>query len=206
MADIANIAELVSAFAAFLTVGLAFVELSTRSKAKKADLAMDIYSDFLHIKQQLEYAVENVRSYVHNIDRCSEAELIAFVQTHAVDPSVFSIIQKLTKESISSFDCLSAKGKDNSKLIIDFSGGVTDLLLFINAFFKANAHGGPYDIEKIQKSYQHVSSTYQKLLPGIDIAGDVLKSNLKKTHSNSKLYLTVLIITAVILLFICFVL
>lgn len=204
IASITDVAELISAFAAILTVGLAFVELSSRSKAKKADLAMDIYSDYLHIKQQLIYAVENVGSYAQNIAAYTELELSAFVQTHNIDSSVFATIQKLSKESISSFECLKDEGKRNSKLILDFCAGVTDLLLYINAFFKANSHGGPYDIEKIKKSHRYVLTTYQKLIPSIDTAGETLNKNLIKTHSRSNLYLATLFLAAVVCLLICF--
>ena len=206
MANIADIAELMSALAAILTVGLAFVELSTRSKAKKADMAMSIYSDYLHIKQQLQYAVENVGSYAKNIQRCSPAELTAFVQTHSVDSSVFTLLHTLSKESISSFECLKDEGKNNSKIVLDFCTGVTDLLLYINTFFKSNAQSAPCDIQRIEQSHQYVLSAYEKLLPNVDAAGEILNKNLIKTHSRSRLYLAVLLVAAVVFLFLCLVL
>ena len=53
-------AEILSAYAAIITVVLAVSELSARSKAKKADAAIEIYADFLFVIQQLQYAVANV--------------------------------------------------------------------------------------------------------------------------------------------------
>ncbi len=203
---IADIAELLSAFAAILTVGLAFIELTFRSKAKRADIAMNIYADFLYTKQQLAYAVGSVQSFARNVGRCSETVLISFCRTHAIDPSIFTTIHTLTKESITNAERLTQKEKTRSKLVLDLSGKTTDLLLYINAFFQAYAAGGPYDSADIEKSCQHVTATYEELLPQLEAAGSVLKTNLKKMHSSSNLYISVLLVAAVVLLGICFLL
>ncbi len=200
---LADFAELVSAVAAILTVILAAIELYNRGKDKRAEVSMDIYSDFLLVKQQLQYAVDNVKSFSRNVTRCTDAELTAFVRAHHISPSVFTTIQKLSKQSISSFDCLKAEGKAMSILILDMSIDITDLLLYINTFFQANAHGGPYDAEKIKGRCQYVLATHQKLLPTLDAVGENLKKNLKKTRSRSNNYLIILFVVLALLLFIC---
>ncbi|MBQ9929629.1 MAG: hypothetical protein IJO72_02480 [Oscillospiraceae bacterium] len=200
---LADFAELVSAVAAILTVILAAIELYNRGKDKRAEVSMDIYSDFLLVKQQLQYAADNVKSFSRNVSHCTDAELTAFVRAHHISPSVFTTIQKLSKQSISSFDCLKAEGKETSTLILNLSIDVTDLLLYINTFFQANAHGGPYDAEKIDGRSQYVASTYQKLLPALDVVGETLHKNLIKTRGRSNTYLTVLFVVLALLLFIC---
>ena len=72
--NIVNLAELVSAVAALITVGLAFTELLSRSKAKKAAMAMDLYAEFLFVRQQVTVAMGVAKSFADHYGTATDEE------------------------------------------------------------------------------------------------------------------------------------
>ena len=87
------IAKLLSAIAAFVAVGMACIELYSRSN-KKAETAIDVYAEVLFIVQQLKYAVRSIDRLIENLGTLTVEEIKAFAKTHIIDAELISKIQK----------------------------------------------------------------------------------------------------------------
>ena len=204
--NVVNLAELVSAVAALITVGLAFTELLSRSKAKKAAMAMDLYAEFLFARQQTKSAMGAVKSFVNHYATATPEELSSFAQAHRVHPEVFATLEKVTKEGVSSFDCFSKQGKQYSTVIMECTGNLQSLLSQINTFLKAYGDDRVRDAVKVQAAYEQIEELHRQVCADMESATVILKENLKKTNRYSEWYLIILFFIIVALLTINFML
>lgn len=204
--DIQAVAELLSALAAFVTIGLACIELYTRSNAKKAENAIEIYSEYLFVVQQLEYAVKNIENLEHNCKNLTTKEINAFVQNHKLDISLIHKIQKIENMSIMGYDYTKDEGQMNSQLILEFTGMTVNLINTINTFYTFLTETVENHTDWINKNAIRVYNGFEIASDTIKVTGDLLKQNLKKSHNMSNAYIVLLFTLSAIFLLICFLL
>lgn len=204
--NVVDLAELVSAVAALITVGLAFTELVSRSRAKKAAMAMDLYAEFLFVRQQARSAIGAAKSFARNSTTATAEVLASFAKVHEVPPEVFAALERVTKEGVSCFDCFSEKGKEYSTAIMDFTGNIGSLLRQINTYLRAYSAEDTRDAAAIQQACEQLEERYAQVHAQMDTANVILKDNLKKTNRYSEWYLVILFLIIVVLLTINFVL
>ena len=204
--NIVNLAELVSAVAALITVGLAFTELISRGKAKKAAMAMDLYAEFLFARQQTSSAIGAAKSFTNHYATASAEELATFAAMNRVRPEVFAALEKVTKEGISSFDCFSKQGKQYSTVIMECTGSLQSLLNQANTFLQAYAADEVRDTAKVQAAYEQIEEMHRQAYAKMESAAVILKDNLKRTNRYSEWYLIILFVIIVALLTINFML
>ena len=202
--NITDVAELLSALAAFLTVALAFVELFSRSRIKKADTAIDIYADFLHLVQQLQFAQRTAATFAEKCTALSPTERISYAKTHIITPETLTLMQKFEKDCISNFDYTSDVGKTNSSAILEFTSAATSFAVSVNTYYQFILDGKDYSTELIRAHRKNVDLSYDKLNSSLETAGELLRRNLKKTHNTSTLYLIVLLSCAAVFTALCF--
>lgn len=204
--NIVEIAEFVSAFAALMTVSLATIELSARSKTKKAEDAISIYSDYLHIKQQLDYYVNSTHTFTDNISKYEAIELCTFAQTHIIPKSLFDMVCNIEKQSICNFDYSSKSGKSNSTHILNFSSQTNNLMISVNTFYKAYLNDPNCSAESISNNQAHIDDLYKEAYDTVEQTGEMLRGNLKKLHNHSNTYLAFLFLAGLFFLAACFIL
>ena len=204
--NVVDLAELVSATAALITVGLAFTELVSRGKAKKAAMAMDLYAEFLFVRQQAKSAVGAANSFTNHYSAATAEELAAFAEANLVRPEVFAALEKVTKEGVSSFDCFSKQGKQYSTVVMECTGSLQSLLNQVNTFLQAYAADEERDEAKVQAAYEQIEAMHRQVHANLESAAAILKENLKKTNRYSEWYLIILFAIIVALLTINFML
>ena len=196
--NLAEIAEVLSAFAAFFTVSLAVVELSSRKKIKKADVAMDMYAEFLYIIQQYNYALGNAEALASKYDRMSLTERQSFARTHIIPNDIFIYIQNFEQNCLCNFDFTAKDSKEKSTQILEFSGKIHNFLTSINTFYQTVLEDESYSAESVKYNTEYLIREYNSILTNSDITGDILRKNLKKTHDFSNAYLLGLIIASAV--------
>lgn len=204
--NVVNLAELVSAVAALITVGLAFTELLSRSKTKKAAMAMDLYAEFLFVRQQVKTAMGVAKSFASHYGTATDEELVSFAQANKVPQEVFTALEKVTKEGVSSFDCFSKKGKQYSTVIMECTGSIQSLLRHVNAYLEAYSTDKTRNEAKVQAAYEEMVEKHHQVYANMESASLILKDNLQKTNRYSEWYLIILFIVIVTLLTINFML
>lgn len=203
MTNIQPIAELVSAIAAVTTVGLASIELYSRSKAKKAEMAMDIYSRYLFVAQQMEYAVENVKMLSQNAVNMSISECKAFAKTHLPDASLVTEVREIEVSSVKNSDFIHEEGKVHSQQIMDFTGKAMNLFVTINTFYTMVVENDTITTEEIAEKAKRVLVMYEQMTEILASAGVLLHKNLRKLSNHSNIYLVALLVLAAVFLGIC---
>lgn len=203
--DIINIAELLSAYAALMTVTLAVAELASRSKTKKAEKAIEIYSDYLNIVQQLDYIIGSAGSLVKKGSGLTNVERKSYAKTHMASKDLVSLVYKVEKESIKSFGSKS-KNKEDVKNIIEISGFIANIITSTNTFYQAILDDDNISEESIRLNYQVLFDSYQEKVDLLGVASVYLSSKLKETKESSNLYLFFLAIVELIFLALCIIL
>ena len=203
--DIINIAELLSAYAALMTVTLAVAELASRSKAKKAEIAIEIYSDYLNAIQQLEYIVGSAGSLSQKCSELSKSELKSYAKTHIVSKDLISLVHKIEKDSIKYFGS-KFKSNNEAKQIIELSGYTTNIIILVNTFYQAILDNDNISADSIRTKYQYILDSYQNKVNLLEAARIYLSSNLKKTKDSSNFYLLFLAIAEIAFLALCMIL
>ena len=196
-------AEILSAYAAIITVALAISELSARSKAKKADVAIEIYANFLFIIQQLQYAVENVVRLCKECSVLTTTEQQSFAKTHYIDSSLASKAEHVETAAITCFNYTTEEGKNNSKLIIDFIGKANNLISIINTFYSTVENHTLLDEEWFNSRCTIVLNMFDELKYLEESCNSLLKKNLKTYHNSSIVYLVTLLLISLIFVAIC---
>ena len=92
--------DFLSAFAACATVCLAVMELISRNKVKKATDAIEIYADYLHTIQYMNYAIKSLEKLLKRFDSIDKVEMSSYAKTHVVNDAMFNLIDKIEKNSI----------------------------------------------------------------------------------------------------------
>ena len=188
-----SIAEILSALAALITMGLACVELCSRSASKKAEAAIDIYAEYLFVRQQLDYAVSNVSKLCGTTKSFTEQEVKAFAKSHMLDSSLLVSLQKIENIGIKTFNPRKEQGQDNARMLLDLTGQAMNLAASVNAFFTAVAEEPAVDHKRIGENAGKIQAEYDTLKESWDATGDVLKKNLKVSHNLSYLYIAFLL-------------
>lgn len=194
--SLAEIAEILSAFAAFFTVSLAVVELSSRKKIKKADVAMDMYAEFLYIIQQYNYALGNAEALSSKYARMTLTERQSFAKTHLIPKEIFAYIQTFEQSCLCNFDFTTKDAKENSTQILEFSGKIHNFLTSVNTFYQTVLEDESYSAESVKNNTEYLVKEYNAILTNSDITGNILRKNLKKTHDFSNIYLLCLIVAS----------
>ena len=186
------IAELLSALAAFVTVGMACIELYSRSSSKKAETAIDVYAEFLFIVQQLKYAVRSIDKLIENLGTLTVEEIKAFAKTHIIDAELISKIQKIENTSIKNINYKKEQGKVNSQQILDFIGNAINLIVIINTFYTMVIENESIEFENLKEKTTNVWNEYNKMNDSLKQTEKILNKNLKKLHNNSNIYICLL--------------
>ena len=206
MENIKEFAELISAIAALITVFLASIELYSRSNVKKAEDAADVYSKFLIIEMQLNYAIESISNLTQRYKNFSSDELSSYAKSQLLDSTVPLMAQKIENCFIKNTNPKKESNKIKSQLVLDFTGKVTNLVKTINTFYSVIATKEMPSEDWIEQHGKEVVSEFKKMKDLIKNTQSLLNENLNKTHSFSKAYIISLPILAVVFLFICFIL
>lgn len=197
------IAELLSAVAAFITVGLAIIELANRSKAKKADVAIVIYSNYLFAAQQIGYMVSNVETLAGNCKNMSVGDQKAFAKAHLIDPSLPAVLQKIENEFVSNTNYNTEEGKRNSIMILNYTGSASNLILTVNTFYTMLIENESMPPEQIINYYDRIKATYAQINTTAPDVEEMLRKNLKTLHNHSNIYIVSLFVATVLFLLVC---
>lgn len=198
-------AEILSAYAAIITVVLAVSELSARSKAKKADAAIEIYADFLFVIQQLQYAVANVKTLCEKRSLSLE-EKQAFAKAHFIDSTLTSKAEHVETASITCFNYTAEEGRNNSKHVVDFIGQANNLIATINTFYSTVEKQSSLDSEWFESRYDIIVTMFKELKCSEEKCNLILKKNLKTYKNSSIVYLVTLLLISFVFLAICVIL
>ena len=201
--SVRDLAELLSAFAAFATVILAVMELSNRSKAKRAENAMKIYADYLFVKQQLDYAVANVSVLTREANNLSPEGRKSFANTHFVQPSLSATVQEVASEFVRNVDYNKAESKTNSRTVLDFSGSAINIILLVNTFYSMIMEETNMPADQIKRNADIVVNTYSEMIDDIEETGVLLHQNLRKLKLHSKVYIILLLILMAVFFAVC---
>lgn len=201
--NLVDFAQLLSAVAACLTVILAFIELSSRSKLKRADVAMDMYADFLNITQRLNYIQNGVSAFVSNYHHLTKEERLAYAKSHLPDEELYSLIQKFERDCVSSFEAKKDGSKKDGSYIIEHSGIASNVLLMVKTIYQHELDGGIYTEEKLSDRLGRVNKYFEELNCHESVILALLFKNVKKCHNTSNIYLITLICSAIIFLLVC---
>lgn len=201
--NIQVIAELLSALAAFVTVGMACIELYSRSSSKKAETAIDIYAEFLFVNQQLQYAIRNIYRLLESSDTLTDGEIKAFAKTHIIDAEIISKIQKIENTSITNSNYTTEQGKVNSTHILDFIGNAINLIVNINTFYAMVMENEIIDIDNLKEKATRIFDEYEKLDDSLKQTEIILNKNLKKLHNSSNMYLLLLFALSIVFIVLC---
>ncbi len=202
--NIGQVADILSSFAAFVTVCLAIRELSSRSKAKRAEESIEIYADYLNLIQQTEYIVRTAGSLSEKIKDLSRDEIKAYAITHMVSDELISSVQSLQKKCIKSFGS-EKKNVSVSKEIIDLLGAISNIFVSINTFYQAIADDKNYstDCNLIKQRYKYIIESYKKVEETIESVKEFLMERVKKTKFSSDSYFISLIIASAAFILLC---
>ena len=187
--EIVEIAEFLSAFAAFMTVCFAIVELSARSKAKKADEAIEVYANLLFVCQQIDYIVGSAESFTRKCATISEKERRSYAKTHLPNPALDALIHNIEKESICNFNYTSEEGRANSAIILEFTQSALHTLITANTFYQTITDHEQYPLSSITQNCAELKAAHTELLQITNNAQDILRKRLKKVHNSSNIYL-----------------
>ena len=201
--NIIEVAEFLSAYAALMTVFLAFAELSSRAKTKKADTAMSIYADYLYVAQQISYLMGSAESFSEKCGNLTAEQMKAYAKTHMAEKSLFGMIHRIENESVSGFNYQTEEGKSNSQVILSYVGQANNLLTFLNTFYQSVLDEPNPDAEFIRQTYAQLEHRYNNETLASVAAGELLKRNLKKLRNNSNAYLICLFVAGFVLLVLC---
>ena len=204
--NIVNMAEFLSAFAAFITVCLTATELSSRRRLKKAEDAIKSYSKYLIIDQQTRQLITGIHSFMNNFHNLTHMERQSYAKSHLPDPAVLQLILSVVDESITNFNYNSKIGKTSSQTILDASSLTMSLIESITTFYQAILDHENYPVSSIERNYKFIADAC-KQLPHLNYdAEKILRQNLKTVSRSSTIYILSLIFFSVFFLFICFIL
>lgn len=198
---IQDIAELLSAFAAFITVGLAAIELYSRRKSNNADIAIETYSDYLFVEQQICYAVSSATRFAQDAGKAI-TELVPYASTHVIDQSLRDKIYEIQKNSICCSNYNSAAGKRNASAIMECAGASLDLITMINTFYTTIAAGN-VTVEWINENVSYIIDGFEVVKEKSRDVVPILNSHVKKYHNFSNFYLIGLFIAMAVFMVIC---
>lgn len=190
--DLQLAAELISAFAALVTVVMAVMELYSRGSSKKAENAVDVYAEYLYIAQQLEYSICNIEKLIESADSMKDEEIKAFVQTHILGDDFLVKLQKIENTSIKTFNYTKDIGRKNSKSILTYTGDAINLRASINTFFISIADSNKVSRERIAEIAPRIIKEYTDMRDTSAEAGEILKNNLKTWNKMSLAYVVLL--------------
>lgn len=122
MEHLKDYAEIISAWAAFVTVCVAIMELYNRIRTKKAESAMKIFADYLFIEQQLNYNIASVNSLVENCRKITFDEIKVFAKQHLFDTRIIQQVEKIERDYISNTNLKKLEGRRNAKVTLRFTG------------------------------------------------------------------------------------
>lgn len=176
--NFSEIAELIGAFAAFVTLGMAVVELILRNRIKKAEEAMDMYANYLIAEQQVKYVVENALSFIDKLINMTDFrkkvnDCKAYAKAHMPDTSLVSLLQTVEKEGITVFD---KKQTDQPKRVLEAIGVTTNLVTVVSTFYQTILDKSGYEysdlrharelIEQELKSFEENNQAVKVILAG----------------------------------------
>ena len=190
--DLQLAAELISSFAALVTVVMAVMELYSRGSSKKAENAVDVYAEYLYIDQQLEYSICNIEKLIKAANSLKDEEIKAFVQTHVLGDDFLMKLQKIENISIKTFNYTKEIGKKNSKSILTYTGNAINLRASINTFFISIAGSNEVSRERIAEIAPKIIKEYADMRDTSAEAGEILKNNLKTWNKMSLAYVVLL--------------
>jgi hypothetical protein len=204
--SIIEIAEYLSAFAAFLTGSLAVVELALRRRVKDAEKAMESYADYLSVNQQIKYLESSARSFSEQCHTLDYKERQAYAKTHMPKPELFRLIRSIEKECITGGNFDNVEGRKNAMTIMEISGEASNFLVTLQTFYRVILDQDSYSVETIREKFELVSMSYQRLLPLAKNTERMLRKNLKEVHTSSNAYLLAMALSTLFFLCISFIL
>ncbi len=190
-------AEIISAWVAFITFGVAVIELYYRNKAKKAENAMKIYADYLFIEQQLNYSIENIKKLINNCRKITTDEIQVFAKSHLLDTRIIKQVEKIESNFISNTNFKKAQGKHNSEKALKFTGETLNIMTNINSFYMVLVKGDILSVEWIEENGQRICADFKRMTDLIKQAGNLFQKNLKKQHNFYRFFIIVLFMMSI---------
>lgn len=204
--NVIEIAEYLSAFAAFLTGSLAIVELALRRRVKDAETAMESYANYLSLNQQIKYLESSARSFSEQCHTLNNKERQAYAKTHMPRPELFRLIHAVEKECIIGSNLNDVEGRKNAITVMDIGAEASNFLVTLQTFYRAILNQDDYSVESIRQRFELVLTSYQRVVPLAKNAERLLRKNLKKVHTSSNAYLLAMALSALFFLVISYIL
>ncbi len=204
--NIIEIAEIISAFATFLTVCLAVIELVSRRRLKNAEEAIEAYANYLIAEQQISYLVCSAFALIEKCDKTKYQEYKSYATSHMPDSSLVFLIQSVEKESITTFDSNKASGKSKSKVILDAAGAASDVVAAVRTLYQTILDHDEYPSEAIYDACELIKTSSAKLDSLNSKAEKVLNQNLKDINKSSKSYIISLVCISLFFFCVCVIL
>lgn len=175
--SIVEVAEFISAFAAFLTVSLAFLELGTRSKLKREAEATNQYVDYRLLEQEINLVIVGLDTLNSHWEQLSLDERKAYAKTNAAPKTLFSSVQTLEKELLNSV--LAPKKHDLQKNVMVLSCSCEQLLLSANSIYQLVLDTPNLAGERLNYFINNVHVKLLALTDAHDAVSECLRRRLK---------------------------
>ncbi len=204
MEHLKDYAEIISAWAAFVTVCIAVIELYNRIRTKKAESAMKIFADYLFIEQQLNYNIASVGSLVENCRKITFDEVQVFAKQHLFDTRIIQQVEKIESDYISNTNLKKFEGKHYAETTLKFTGEALNIMRNVNSFYMVLVKGDVLSVDWIEKNGKKICSDFEKMSELTKQAGNLFHKNLKKQYNFTKICGLILFVLSIIFIAIVF--
>ena len=204
MEHLKDYAEIISAWAAFVTVCVAIMELYNRIRTKKAESAMKIFADYLFIEQQLNYNIASVNSLVENCRKITFDEIQVFAKQHLFDTRIIQQVEKIERDYISNTNLKKLEGRRNAKVTLRFTGESLNIMRNVNSFYMVLVKGDGLSVDWVEENGKKICADYDKMSALTKQAGKLFHENLKEQYNFTKIFGLFLFVLSIIFIAVIF--